>query len=238
MLAALFFIASKVISAFRLNLFFRMIGLNLSRQFNLRLYWIGMFYNLFLPGGIGGDGYKVYVLNKQFGTKIKQLIQASLMDRISGLISLIFLVGIGFLLLDRSLFPDWVSVLTVISLILVFPVLFILTRILFNQFVSVLGISMMLSLIVQVLQTISAALILLAMDVHEGFIAYLVLFLASSFISILPFTIGGLGSRELTFLIGYQYVGTNENLSIALGLLFTLITAAVSFGGIFIKIPR
>ncbi|MDE0470428.1 MAG: lysylphosphatidylglycerol synthase transmembrane domain-containing protein, partial [Ekhidna sp.] len=105
MLAALFFIASKVISAFRLNLFFRMIGLNLSRRFNLRLYWIGMFYNLFLPGGVGGDGYKVYVLNKQFDIKVKQLIRASLMDRLSGLISLLFLVGIGFLLLDRSSFP-------------------------------------------------------------------------------------------------------------------------------------
>ena len=61
--ALLLFNASKVLSAVRLNRFFSSIGLQLSQTYNLRLYYVGMFYNLFLPGGIGGDGYKVYLLN-------------------------------------------------------------------------------------------------------------------------------------------------------------------------------
>jgi len=32
-----------------------------------------MFYNLFLPGGIGGDGYKIYLLNKLSNKSIKSL---------------------------------------------------------------------------------------------------------------------------------------------------------------------
>ena len=44
----------------------------------------------------------------------------------------------------------------------------------------------------------------------------------------------GVGARELTFILGYQYVGINENVSVAFSLLFFLITAFVSmFGGFF-----
>ncbi len=237
-LATLFFVASKVLSAFRLNLFFKAIELNLEHRYNLKLYWIGMFYNLFLPGGIGGDGYKIYLLNKQYGTKVKYLVQASLIDRISGLVSLLFLVGIGLLFLDISFFPSWVRILDAICLIFVFPVLFLLVKFFFKPFLSALGKAMVLSLEVQSLQLISALFILLAIGVESSFIAYSVLFLASSFVSILPFTIGGLGSREFTFLIGYQYFSIDENLSVALGLSFTLIAALVSFWGIFMRVER
>ena len=58
------FVGSKVATAIRLNYYFGNIQVSLSFWENWRLYLIGMFYNLFLPGGIGGDGYKVYLLNK------------------------------------------------------------------------------------------------------------------------------------------------------------------------------
>lgn len=61
---------SKIISSIRLNRYFKDINLSLSQTYNLKLYYLGMFYNLFLPGGIGGDGYKIYIikniLNKKF----------------------------------------------------------------------------------------------------------------------------------------------------------------------------
>ena len=86
------------------------------------------------------------------------------------------------------------------------------------------------------MQVISAFLILAAIGITANQVAYSVLFLISSFVSILPFTIGGLGSREFTFLIGYEYFDIEESYSIALSLLFTLITMVVSFGGIFMKV--
>src|SRR5688500_18824193 len=49
--AALLFTASKVVSSVRLNIYFRNIAVHLSEVKNLKLYWLGMFYNLFLPGG-------------------------------------------------------------------------------------------------------------------------------------------------------------------------------------------
>ncbi|MEJ2163213.1 MAG: flippase-like domain-containing protein, partial [Robiginitalea sp.] len=66
LLALLFFILSKIIAAYRLNLYFYQIGLPLAPESNLKLYLQGMFYNLFLPGGIGGDAYKGYILHRSF----------------------------------------------------------------------------------------------------------------------------------------------------------------------------
>lgn len=236
LIATLFFILSKVISAYRLQLFFKSIDLTISNKYNLKLAWLGMFYNLFLPGGIGGDGYKVYLLNRQFGTKVKLLIQASLIDRVSGLVSLLILAGIGFLLLDLSVFPSWVEYLDIVCLVLVVPAFYFGSKILFKPFVGVAAKSLIWSIGVQLMQVVSAIFILGAIGITANQIAYTVLFLISSFVSILPFTIGGLGSREFTFLIGFEYFGIAESYSIALSLLFTLITALVSFGGIFMKV--
>ena len=70
-LGTLFFFLSKIIAAFRLQLFWQCIGVQLNHGYNLRLYLLGMFYNLFLPGGIGGDAYKGYVIKKTFQTPTK-----------------------------------------------------------------------------------------------------------------------------------------------------------------------
>ncbi len=62
--AFLFFNLSKFISAKRLLALFRAIGVSISGNYNLRLYYVCLFYTLFLPGGLGGDGYKTFHLNK------------------------------------------------------------------------------------------------------------------------------------------------------------------------------
>ena len=90
--AIILFILSKVATAIRLNRYFENIGIKLSESQNWKLYLIGMFYNLFLPGGIGGDGYKVYLLNKEFKTPVKKLVQAALLDRLGGLVAIVFLL--------------------------------------------------------------------------------------------------------------------------------------------------
>lgn len=63
--ALVLFILSKLISAIRLQVNFNNIQLPLNPIDNIRLYWLGMFYNLFLPGAISGDIYKVILLSKK-----------------------------------------------------------------------------------------------------------------------------------------------------------------------------
>jgi len=87
----LFFNISKVFNAVRLSRFFKAVGLELSWVYNLKLYYLGMFYNLFLPGGIGGDGYKIFVLKKNHEIKTINVFHAVFWDRICGIFALVFL---------------------------------------------------------------------------------------------------------------------------------------------------
>ena len=91
---------------------------------------------------------------------------------------------------------------------------------------------------VQVLQVICAFFILLALGVEGQYLEYQVLFLISSVVAVFPFTIGGAGAREVTFILGYTYLGIDENVSIAFSLIFFLITVFTSAFGGFLKVKK
>src|SRR5690606_30129069 len=91
--AFLIFLTSQIIGATRLNGIFKGIGLYLSEKYNFKLSLLGMFYNLFLPGGIGGDGYKIFFLRKKFGIKGRRLLMAIFFDRLSGLWALCLIIA-------------------------------------------------------------------------------------------------------------------------------------------------
>jgi len=86
--------------------------------------------------------------------------------------------------------------------------------------------------LVQLSQLICVFLILKSLGIEENIIAYLVIFLISSIVSVIPLTIGGIGSRELTFFYGATWLGLNESTSVGVSMLFFLITALVSLFGI------
>ena len=234
-IASIFFILSKILSAYRLDLFFKNISLFITSSYNLRLYWVGMFYNLFLPGGIGGDGYKVYVLNRQFKLGVKPLASAAFLDRLSGVVAICFLIGIGYFLIPGHL-PDYILWLAIVLMILLFPIHFFTLRTLFKKFISTFWTSNIFSIAIQFLQTVSAYFILLSLGVENHFIEYLVIFLVSSLVVVFPFTIGGIGARELTFILAYQYFGIDQNTSVAFSFLFFIITALVSVIGGFLPV--
>ncbi|MBV6647758.1 MAG: flippase-like domain-containing protein [Cyclobacteriaceae bacterium] len=231
LLATLFFIGSKWVSAIRLNYFFYDIGLKLSNRYNLKLYWVGMFYNLFLPGGIGGDGYKIFLLRKKYETSLRQLTTSVLLDRINGLMALCFLTGLGVLMLPFNTLTHWVTYLLVPGILLVYPLYYLALRKLFRLYLSSIHRTSILSLGVQVLQLLSALCILWSIGVNDKYLEYLVLFLLSSVVAVFPFTIGGVGARELTFVLGYTYLGIDEHIAVAFSLLFFTITAFVSLAG-------
>ncbi|MGZ5537918.1 MAG: lysylphosphatidylglycerol synthase transmembrane domain-containing protein, partial [Chthoniobacterales bacterium] len=58
------------------------------------LFFIGMFYNQFMPGGTGGDIIKSYLLLKETSDKKAGALLAVLFDRIIGLTALIGITGV------------------------------------------------------------------------------------------------------------------------------------------------
>ncbi len=228
-LAVLLFTLSKFIASFRLNIYFRNMNVHLSETKNLKLYWLGMFYNLFLPGGIGGDAYKVILLKKSTGKSAKLLSAAVLLDRISGVAGLMILAALFYFII----FPG--ENIAAITLALVVPVvvLFYYTvKKFFPTFLMGFWPTFWLGLGVQFIQVLCALIIMLSLGIYENRLEYLLIFLASSLIAILPFTIGGLGAREVVFLYGSHLFNLDKNESICISLLFYLITIGVSIPGL------
>lgn len=231
--AALLFIFSKIISSFRLNVFFKNIGAGLSEKSNLRLYLLGMYYNLFLPGGIGGDGYKIYLLNKKYSIKAKKLFWAVLLDRINGVLAL-FVISMAMMpFLPVPVMYKYIALGMIPFSIAAY---YIGIHWFFKDFKKGLNATNFYSLVVQLAQLLSAWFILYANQNHDNSLPYLFLFLISSIVATLPITIGGIGSREITFLFGAQIMNLDIHQSIALSLLFYVITAVVSLFGIYFSL--
>ncbi len=233
--AFLFFNFSKWISAIRLNTFFKSIGLYLDQFYNLKLYYVGMFYNLFLPGGIGGDGYKVYLLNKYHKKPVKILIGATLLDRISGLVALLFLALLFCFFVDLTFLGQYINMAILGLTLIIYPVYYLFYRIIFKKFLQSFHRSNLQSLGVQAGQVISAFFLLWALDINVLYLEYLVLFLLSSVVAVLPFTIGGVGARELVFVFGANYLMIDKNTAVAFSILFFLVIVFSSLGGIFFE---
>jgi uncharacterized membrane protein YbhN (UPF0104 family) len=227
LLAIILFNASQWLSALRLNTFFRDIGVRLTEVFNLRLYYIGMFYNLLVPGGVGGDGLKGYLIYKNHNTAVKPLALAMIADRFTGLIG-IFIWATVLIISQNIAFQslDWLAISgTIISMCSFYLV--------FKNFRSLLLQKLILALLVQGAQMTVIFVLLLGMGVENHYLGYLLVFLASSVATIIPITIGGLGLRELVFLYGAKYLGLNPDVSVSASLLFFLITLISSLPGLY-----
>ena len=230
-LALLFFTISKALAAYRLQYFWRAIGVHFSHSYNLKLYLLGMFYNLFLPGGIGGDAYKGYVVKKAYKTPTKKIFGVLLVDRLSGLLLLcVFSALLAAMGVHEILSPF--RYLFVVAIPLGILVYYLGVKKIYSYTLAVFWKAFALSAGVQMAQLIAAAFILLALGQDQEFGVYLLVFLVSSIVAVIPLTIGGIGSRELTFLYGAQWLALDYKTAIAMSLLFFFITAVVSITGI------
>src|SRR5690606_39731456 len=95
------------------------------------------------------------------------------------------------------------------------------------------------ALCVQSLQLISAICLLYALHFDGKFSPYLFMFFISSLVAIFPFTVGGLGAREVVFLYGANLFNLDPHLAVLLSLLYYFTAALVSiFGSYFIFHPQ
>ena len=199
-----------------------------------------MFYNLFLPGGIGGDGYKIIVLKKTVKVSTRDLVVASLLDRVSGLTAIVFLA------LATAIFSQFYTAFSNFRWIFwagtlgAFPAYCFAVYWFFPKFKPSIIPSIFYSLLIQVFIYGSIISLLYAINVEEYFIEYYVLFMIAAIAASLPFTIGGIGIREAVLVYLPQLVSTSisKDNAVALSLLFLVITIIASLLGAFFEVNK
>lgn len=91
LLGALFlFVISVVAGAWQWGRFLSAMGVCLPARKVVELYWVGLFFNNFMPGNVGGDVVKVLDLSRESRDPVASAT-ATLADRITGLTGLAFL---------------------------------------------------------------------------------------------------------------------------------------------------
>ena len=229
--ALITYLASQAVSTVRLNELLAARYINLPFLTNFKLYLVGMSYNLFLPGGVGGDGYKIIWISKQYLKSKRKIFTSVLLDRLSGLLAILLFLC---LVVPLKYTPGYLYFLP----LLLFPIIVVsgyyLLRLIFPKYRIVYLSSITWSAIIQILQIL--CVITLAYAVHSSvdLTTLIFIFLISSVATAVPVFLGGLGARELVFGLMANELGVNPEYAVSIALLFSLITVIWSIPGLVI----
>ena len=228
---------SLFFSAFRSRYYFSTFGLKIRRTFAIALYYVGMMFNVVLPGGISGDGYKIFYLNKVSKFSKVTALRVMFYERVNGFY---ILVLFGLLLLP---FTEFWKVIpfgfesSILLLIMVTPCYFFGAHyIIKDKFNTALDASTY-SFGVQIIQVISAIFLvysILPEATVSVYVDYVFFFIVGSILAIIPISIGGAGLRELTMMYGLQFVsnGTTIEMGVAFASLSFALYVATALTGL------
>ncbi len=230
MLGIVCFFISKLISAFRLNAYYKTQNIIIKEKTNIKVYFNAMFYNIFIPL-IGGEAFKVFWIKRNYEVSVKPLIWSALLDRGNGLVALIILSVLYFNSYDHGF--AW-GVYTWLLIPLAILGSWLVHKLFFASFLPAFNFTTLLSLAVQLFQVLTIYCVILSLGIVQQITSYIFVFLISSFAYILPF----LGARELAFVYGAEYLGLDNELSLVISVLFYGALAINSLaGGIFFFFP-
>lgn len=232
-LATLGYVFSQVISSKRLQLILERVPVQVPFGWNLRLYFLGMAYNLFLPGGIGGDAYKVLAYANKSRMPGKKFVTALLGDRLVGLAAIILLLLLSLIFLPG---PDvwWTSPLwTLFALPVVFVGYFVVKK-WFNAYRSAYFKALLLSVLIQAVQMASILLIIKSIGLDVVALGWIVLFvfLLSTIATAIPVFMGGLGAREVVFGSMFPLFQLSPEQGVLIAVIFSIVVIISSLPGL------
>ena len=237
--AALLYLLSQGLSSERLRLFISKFkgGHHVSSLWNARLYLVGMAYNLFLPGGIGGDAYKLLVYNKKLKSGKRRVFIALLLDRFSGLLAIGLLIA--FVGIYRSpQFYGYYPFLWWIPAIAAGILAFFVIKKQYKRFHFIFLPALTMSVLIQAMQVGCMLLLAHAVGISDHQAAIAVVFLLSSFATAIPVFLGGLGAREVVFAsmaVAFSYPAPEAVLA---SLLFSGIIVLTALPGLLLSLKK
>ena len=231
--ASIVYFLSQIISSERLWFILKENNLIISSKENIKLYMVGIFYNFFIPGGVGGDAYKGVLMNKKFQWSLKKIYKLLILDRLIGfgVILCLIIVFSGFIL-DLEFISEFNFVLAPLYALLFFVGKVLVQKIFNNEIVYTKA--FFISHIIQIFQFGSIILILFSLGVTENYFTFLYIFLISSVLSI--FSFGGIGIREYVFFTLASNTAVGPDIATSVGLIFTFSALISSIPGLYFLI--
>lgn len=228
LLAFVPYVLSRISGALRLTGILNAASVPISNRSGLLLNWVSMFYGMFLPGGLGGDAYKLIRLKQlspSSGTLI--LTRALLWDRLIGFAVL----GLLTALFAVAYLTIWLRIALVLLACSGLVVFWLVSKRWLPQILPHLSRLLILSLIVQLSQILCIFMLLYSIRVFTDFSEYNLLFLISSVASILPISVGGVGVREVVFLKGAALLAVATPPALTVSILFDIIVTLTAVTG-------
>jgi len=229
LLAFVFYFLSVIVACWRNLTLLKSIGLNLEFGFNFRLYLLGTFYNISLPGGVGGDGYKIYILRKKYKLPTKRIFLAMLFDRLSGLWA-IGLIAVSLIIFIPKIEIPYIWPIT--ALISGTGIYYLIMRKYFKDYARKFLTIHLKAGLVQSLQVMTVIAILLSQNFNGKFSPYLFSFLVSTLAANLPISLGGVGAREYVMANASPFFGMNPSLAVFISVTILLISTLSALTGV------
>ncbi len=266
-IALVMYLLGQVISAMRWAVLSRPLGFHLRLTEMTVYYLIGMFFNLFAPGTVGGDLSRIFYLTREgqksgaesWGAATLRATVSVVADRAVGMCVLVWLGTAGLLLFSDYAIPPTVRGVTfalAAGLLIGGLCLPLITRFLPNDSHPLVGklrvalesygrkfraipIAMALSLAVHLLQTWMHLIMGKALNMDLPFSFCLILYPLVGTFAAIPISFGGIGLRESGFMFLLGALGFASEKGIAFGLLLFIIIALDSLlGGVLFLVKR
>jgi|GEM_PF-956649 len=224
-------IIAQIAAAMRMRFFFISGGFDLGKKFANILFFVGSFYNFILPGGIGGDAYKVVIAKHRMEMPTKQGIRIMVADRASGLCVMLMIGFASLYYVNLSVNIAYANLLIIASTIITSASYFIAGKILLKKTYKTMLLSLPYSFVIQSLWVGALLVLLQALGTTDNAIYYVILYCAASIASMLPISVGGLGIKEMTYFHGAALINqiTGSNIDGELGVALSLCIFILSF---------
>jgi len=252
-IAFLLYMCTQLISTVRWYIIAKSLGFKGKWHTYLGYYFVGMYFNLFLPTSIGGDLLKVLFLSREDKKRLKATYSV-LADRVFGLLAM-FLLGSAAVIINPYALPQHfrIILLSISAAMLATPLLlFFIKNLIKNRWPEI---GKRLDLTLQLLKnkkvTISALLLSLVMQfigmLIIGILAkdmgltpplsfYFAVYPMIALITFLPISLNGIGIREsgFVFFLSLKGIPIEKALTLSFSFFAVQVAAALLGGGAYI----
>lgn len=243
LLALVMYLGGQVLCAYKWSVLAEPLGFKRPFLNFVSFYFIGMFFNLFMPGSIGGDLYRAALLAGLEKSR-KRAAYSVLAERYTGGIALLSFCALAVGIYFRSSLPPVLS--TLIFTLLTIGWSFLLTlpvwernfpwvqklarklnledfTIYWKHPTKLLWV-LILSFIFQFINILTVVLLGMSIKINAPLLSYFFIVPIVDLLSILPISISGLGIREGGYVLMFKSLGVEASKGLACGLLVLTIT--------------